>query len=335
MSSIETPKVIGLEEHFVTAPVLAAWEALEPRWQDLSLVPSREGATGHLLADLGSDRRAAMADAGVDVQVLSLSTPGVQNLAPGQAVTLQTEINDALAQWIQSSPDHFQGFATLATPAPERAAEELRRAVTTLGLDGAMLFGRTRERNLDHLDNWAIFEAAEELNAPLYLHPQSPPPAVRAAYYDGFNPMANAAFATHGLGWHYETGVQLLRMILAGVFDRFPELRVIAGHWGEMLLFYLDRIDQLVGPAELSCKPSEYFRTNVFVTPSGILSQRYLRWAIDVLGVDRILFAADYPFVPLSSGGARSFLADSDLGVADGNLVASGNWERLRAQIRR
>jgi predicted TIM-barrel fold metal-dependent hydrolase len=259
----------------------------------------------------------------------------VQNLAPEQAVALQTETNNALAQWVQSSPDHFQGFATLATPAPERAAEELRRAVTALGLDGAMLFGRTRDRNLDHLDNWAIFAAAEELNAPLYLHPQSPPPAVRAAYYDGFNPTTNATFATHGLGWHYETGVQLLRMILAGVFDRFPELRVITGHWGEMLLFYLDRIDQLVGAAKLSRKPSEYFRTNVFVTPSGILSQRYLRWTIEVLGADRILFATDYPFVPLPSGGARSFLANSDLAAADRNLVASGNWERLRAQIRR
>ncbi len=335
MSSVETSRVIGLEEHFVTAPVLAAWEALEPRWQDLSLVPSRDGATGHRLAELGSDRRAAMADVGVDVQVLSLSTPGVQNLAPEQAVVLQTEANDALAQWVQSNPDHFQGFATLATPAPERAAEELRRAVTTLGLDGAMLFGRTRDRNLDHLDNWAIFEAAEELNAPLYLHPQSPPPAVRAAYYDGFDPTTNAALATHGLGWHYETGVQLLRMIVAGVFDRFPELRVITGHWGEMLLFYLDRIDQLEGNATLSRKPSEYFRTNVFVTPSGVLSQRYLRWTIEVLGVDRVLFATDYPFVPLPSGGARSFLANSDLSAADRNLVASGNWERLRAQIRR
>ena len=335
MSSTERSKVIALEEHFVTARVLAAWEALEPRWRDLSLKPSRDGATGHRLADLGSDRRAAMADVGVDVQVLSLSTPGVQNLAPEQAVALQTETNDALAQWVQSSPDHYQGFATLATPAPDRAAEELRRAVTTLGLDGAMLFGRTRDRNLDHLDNWAIFEAAEELNAPLYLHPQSPSPGVRAAYYDGFDPTTNAAFATHALGWHYETGIQLLRMIVAGAFDRFPELRVITGHWGEMLLFFLDRIDQLAGPAKLSRKPSEYFQTNVFVTPSGILSQRYLRWAIEVIGVDRILFATDYPFVPLQSGAARSFLANLDLADDDRNLVASTNWERLRAQIRR
>ena len=335
MSSIETSKIIGLEEHFVTAPVLAAWEAVEPRWQDLSLMPSRDGATGHRLADLGPDRRVAMADVGVDVQVLSLSTPGVQNLSPEQAVALQTETNDALAQRVQSNPDHFQGFATLATPAPDRAAEELRRAVTTLGLDGAMLFGRTRDRHLDHRDNWVIFEAAAELNAPLYLHPQSPEPAVRAAYYDGFDPTTNAALATHGVGWHYETGVQLLRLMVAGVFDRFPELRVITGHWGEMLAFYLDRIDQLTNMAKLSRKPSEYFRSNVFVTPSGILSQRYLRWAIEVIGVDRILFAADYPFVPLPSEAARSFLADSDLAAADRNLVASGNWERLRSQIRR
>lgn len=335
MPKTAMPKVIGLEEHFVTAPVLAAWEALDPRWQDLSLATSRGGDTGRRLADLGSDRRAAMADVGVDVQVLSLSTPGVQNLAAAEAVALQTETNNALAQWLRLHTGPFQGFATLATPAPERAAEELERAVTTLGLDGAMLFGRTRDRNLDHSDNWAIFEAAEALNAPLYLHPQSPPPAVRAAYYDGFGPTTNAALATHGLGWHYETGVQLLRLIVAGVFDRFPDLRVITGHWGEMLLFYLDRIDQLAGAAKLAREPSEYFRTNVFVTPSGVLSQHYLRWAIEVLGADRILFATDYPFVPLPSGGARSFLEDSGLSDADRNLIASGNWERLRAQIRR
>jgi predicted TIM-barrel fold metal-dependent hydrolase len=326
-------RIVGLEEHFVTAPVLAAWEALEPRWRDLSLAPSRGGDTGRRLADIGSARRADMADVGVDVQVLSLSTPGVQNLAAADAIALQIETNDALAQWVRSDPKHFQGFATLATPVPERAAEELERAVTTLGLDGAMLFGRTRDRNLDHSDNWPIFEAAEALNAPLYLHPQSPPPAVRAAYYDGFDPMTAAALATHGIGWHYETGVQLLRLIVAGVFDRFPKLRVITGHWGEMLLFYLDRIDQLGNVAKLPRKPSEYFQSNVFVTPSGITSERYLRWAVEVLGADRILFATDYPFVPLPAGGAKAFL--EDLADVDRDLVASGNWERLRAEIRR
>ena len=330
-----TLKVVGLEEHFVTDAVLAAWEALEPEWQDLSLAPSRDGRSGRLLADLGPERIAAMDDVGVDVQVLSLSTPGVQNLPPQQAVSLQTQSNDVLAQCVRAHPDRFQGFATLATPAPERAASELERAVTELGLEGAMVFSRTRDRNLDHSEFWPIFEAAEALNAPLYLHPQSPPAAVRAAYYDGFGAATDAAFATHGVGWHYDTGVQLLRMIVAGVFDRFPRLQVITGHWGEMVLFYLDRIDQLGAAAKLPRKPSEYLRTNVSVTPSGVLSQRYLRWAVEVLGVSRIMAATDHPFVPLSSGSARRFLEESDLTEADRQMVGAGNWERLRADIRR
>lgn len=330
-----TPRIVALEEHFVTEPVLAAWEALDPTWQDLSLAPSRDGESGRLLADLGPQRVAAMDDVGVDVQVLSLSTPGVQNLPPRQAVALQTHTNDVLAELISAHPDRFEGFATLATSAPESAAAELERAVTTMGLDGAMVFGSTREQRLDHVDFWPIFEAAEALDAPLYLHPQSPPAAVRDAYYDGFGAPTDAAFATHGMGWHYDTGVQLIRLMLAGVFDRFPRLQVITGHWGEMVLFYLDRIDQLGATAKLSRTPSEYFQTNLMVTPSGVLSHRYLRWAIEVLGADRVLFATDHPFVPLPSGAAKRFFDEANLAAADRDAVASGNWERLRANIRR
>lgn len=328
-------RIVGLEEHFVTEPVLAAWRALDARWQDLALTPSQEGRSGRLLAEIGPERFAAMDDAGVDVQVLSLTTPGTQNLEPDQAVALQTESNDLLAETVRAHPDRLQGLATLATPTPAQAARELERAVTTLGLDGAMLFGRTRDLNLDHPSFWPIFEAAADLKAPLYLHPQSPPPAVRTAYYDGFGAEVDAAFATHGVGWHYETGVQILRLILAGVFDRFPELQVITGHWGELILFFLDRIDQLAEAARLQRRPSDYVRTNLSVTPSGILSQRYLRWAREVIGIDRILFADDYPFVPLPSGSARAFLEQADLTEAERALVGCGNWERLRARIRR
>ncbi|MGH3771904.1 MAG: amidohydrolase family protein [Pseudonocardiaceae bacterium] len=191
---------------------------------------------------------AAMDEAGVDVQVLPLTTPGTQNLDPGPAVALQCETNELIADLVRAHPDRFHGLATLATPDPNRAADELARAVTTLGLDGAMVFGRTRERPLDHQDSWPIFEAAEARRAPLYLHPQSPPPAVRDSYYSGLGPALDAAFATHGIGWPYETGVQLMRLILVGVFDRFPHLQVITGHWGELVLFYLERIDTLADP---------------------------------------------------------------------------------------
>ena len=180
-----------------------------------------------------------------------------------------------------------------------------------------------------------MFEAAAALRAPMYLHPQSPPPAVRQSYYTGFDPILNTALATHGIGWHYDTGIQVLRLILSGVFDRFPELQLIIGHWGEMILFYLDRIDDLRVPAKLARRPSEYFRTNIMVTPSGVLSDRYLRWAAEVIGIDRIMFATDYPFVSEQRGGAQRFLERADLTDAEREAVAFRNWEAMCAGIRR
>ena len=329
-------RLAGVEEHFATADVLDAWRALDPPHQDLAFAPSSEGDSGRRLAELGAGRIAAMDDAGIDVQVLSLTTPGVQNLAPRDAVRLQIRSNDALADTVRVRPDRLQGLATLATPDPAAAARELERAVTQLGLNGAMVFGRARDRNLDHREFWPIFEAAAALRAPLYLHPQSPVPTVRMAYYDGFGDAVDAAFATHGIGWHYETGMQVLRMILSGVFDRFPDLQVILGHWGEVVLFYLDRLEHLVAIAKRPRRLTDYVRDNVLVTPSGMFSQRYLQWAIEVVGVDRILFATDYPFEVTSRGsGARRFLAEADLNDADRQKIASGNWDRLCATIQR
>jgi predicted TIM-barrel fold metal-dependent hydrolase len=276
-----------------------------------------------------------MDETGLDVQVLSLTAPGVQSLEATDAAALQIASNDFLAETVHSNPERYQGFATLATPNPKSAARELERAVTKLGLNGAMLFGRTRDRNLDHPDNEPIFEAAAALRAPLYIHPQSPLPAVREAIYSGFGDTVDNAFATHGLGWHYETGLQILRMVLAGVFDRHPDLQVVTGHWGEVVLFYLDRIDEMQRTAKLKRPVSEYFRSNVSVTASGVWSQRYLRWAIEVLGVERIMFSTDYPYRFTHENGARRFLEEADLSVADKTSIANGNWQRMVDGIRR
>ena len=250
-------------------------------------------------------------------------------------MTLQITCNDLVADAVRAHPNHLQGFATLATTDPVKAARELERAVTTLGLNEAMIFPRSRGRSLEHRDFWPIFEAAAALNAPLYLHPQVPPPPVQAAYYSGFDDTVNAGLATYGIGWHYDVGVALLRLILAGVFDQFPNLEVVVGHWGEMVLFYLDRVDNLAAAAELARPISEYFRTNVLVTPSGIFSQRYLRWALEVIGVDRILFSTDYPYRFAPHGGARRFLEEADLTELEREKIASGNWDRICTGIRR
>jgi predicted TIM-barrel fold metal-dependent hydrolase len=156
---------------------------------------------------------------------------------------------------------------------------------------------------------------------------------VRNAYYSGFEPAVEAAFATFGVGWHYDTGVEFLRMVIVGVFDRFPRLQVIVGHWGELVLFFLERIQQLANVAGLPRNLEDYARNNLIVAPSGILSHHYLRWAMEVVGADRIVFSTDYPFEPASQGGAEEFLAAAELSTHDRSLVASGNWDRLRAGL--
>jgi len=328
-------QLIGLEEHFVTPDVLAAWLALPRDQRDLAVDASDQGEVQQRLRDLGHARLRFMDSAGIAMQVLSLTAPGVHSLEPQLACRLARRSNDLVAATVRAHPDRFQGFATLPTPAPEAAARELERSVCDLGLHGAMLFGRTGERNLDDPAFWPIFETAAALRAPLYLHPQSPVPVVRQAYYSGFGDAVDAAFATHGLGWHVETGVQLLRMMLGGVFDKYPGLQIVTGHWGEVVLFYLERIAHLGDIAKLPRPLIDYFRTNVSVTPSGIYSQRYLRWAIEVLGVDRIMFSADYPYAGMEPDAARRFLHESGLSESEQEQIASGNWNRLCAGIRR
>ena len=328
-------KTIGLEEHFLTRDVLDAWKALPKEWQDIAMSHSDQGEIGRRLEDLADERIARMDETGLDVQVLSLTAPATQSLSAADAVALARRSNDLVAETVRRYPDRLQGFATLPTPDPQAAARELERGVKDLGLNGAMLFGRTRDRNADESVFWPIYEAANDLRAPLYFHPQSPLPAVREAIYSGFGEDVDAAFATFGLGWHYETGVQILRLILSGVFDRFPDLQIVTGHWGEAVLFYLDRIDNMGRIAKLERPVSEYFRHHVSVTPSGMWSQRYLRWAIEMLGVERIMFSTDYPYRFTPDGGARKFLEEADLSDADRAAIAHGNWERMAAAIRR
>lgn len=326
--------MIATEEHVVTRDVVEAWRTVDPQRRDLGFDDSTTGHAGAALLDWGEARIAAMDAAGVDVQVLSLTTPGVQNLEAAEAVRLQTQVNDLLAETIRAQPDRFQAFAALSTPTPDAAARELERAVTTLGMNGAMLFGRTGTRNMDDPSFWPIYEAAAALRVPLYLHPQSPVPAVRSALYDGLSEQVSQRFATSGIGWHYEAGVQAVRLILSGVLDRFPDLRLILGHWGEVVLFYLDRLELVGRAAKLPRSFAQYARDQLYVGPSGLFSHRYMRWAIELVGIDRILFSTDYPF---AAGGAavRAFLAEADLSDRDREQFASGNWERLTGGIRR
>jgi predicted TIM-barrel fold metal-dependent hydrolase len=323
-------QVITLEEHLVTEEVLREWPEADRR--DLAMTDAAGRTAGERLLETGAVRQQFMDDMGVDVQVLSLSTPGVNNVEGQRARDLQQRTNDHIAELVAGSNGRYQGFATLATGDPEAAAKELDRAVTTLGLDGAMVFPRAGGRTLDDPALLPLFEVAAARKAPLYIHPQVPPQPVLDASYGGLGELGDA-LGTFGMGWHYDAGLQLIRLIAAGVLERFPDVRIILGHWGEMALFYLDRIDNLQHMAKLPLKPSEYVRRQVWVTPGGILSPRYLRWTREVLGPDHTMLALDYPFPRNEPQAFQDFLAEIPADERD--AVSGGTWLGLRDGIRR
>ena len=326
-------KLIAIEEHFLTPAIRAAWAA-SAVGQD-GTASFDQGEMEARLDDLGPQRLALMDESGVDVQVLSVTTPALHNLEPAPSVALARQTNDLVAATVAQYPTRFQGFVTLPTAAPAEVAPELTRSVTQLGLMGAMLCGRTRAKNLDHPDFWPLFETAAALGVPLFIHPQIPQRAVQDVYYAGFGDAVDTAFAAFGLGWHYEAGIQFVRLLLAGVFDKYPTLQIVLGHWGEVVLFYLERLNSLGRVAKLDRPIADYFRQNLYVTPSGMWSQAYLQRTLEVVGAERILFSTDYPYQYKPGGPARTFLQEAALTNAEKALFAHGNWERLTQSIKR
>lgn len=231
-------------------------------------VASHSAEIERRLRDLADERIALMDETGLDMQVLSLTAPGLHGVDAGSP-EIARRINDAVAEVVARRPDRFQAFATLPIARSDEAAEELDRCVRMLGFKGTMLCGRVGSKNLDDPAFLPVFRTAARLNAPIFLHPQAPSTAVRAAYYDGFAPQVSAALATYAIGWHYETGVQFLRLILAGVLDRMPGLQLILGHWGELVLFYAERFASLDRVAGLERSVATCLRENVWVTSSG------------------------------------------------------------------
>jgi predicted TIM-barrel fold metal-dependent hydrolase len=327
-------KIIGIEEHFLSPAVRESWDATAGVGQD-AIASLHVGEILDRLEELSDERVARMDESGVAVQVLSLTSPGLHNLAPAEGSSLARRTNDLIAATIARHPDRFDGFATIPTTAPREAVKELERAVCGLGLKGGMLFGRTMEKNLDHSDFWPLFEAASHLRIPLFIHPQTPPAGVREAYYSGFDPQVDLAFATFGLGWHYDCGIQFVRLALAGVFDRFPELQIILGHWGEMVLFYTERLKAFSRVTKLQRSVVDTMRENLYVTSSGMFNQSYFQQALEVVGIDRVLFSTDYPYQYRPGGEPRHFMEQLSVSHDDKEKIAHGNWERLTRGIRR
>ncbi len=255
------------------------------------------------MQDLGELRLADMDATGIAKQILSLTSPGVQVFDAATAVGLAREFNDSLAAAIGRHPDRFAGLAAIAPQDPAEAAKELERGVKRLGLKGAIVNSHTRGEYLDDSRFWAIFEAAEALDVPIYLHPNTPPARM-------IEPFLERGLDGAIYGFAVETGLHALRMIVSGVFDRFPKLGVVLGHLGEALPYWMSRIDfmhaRMVSngryPAigKLKRKPSEYLKQNFWVTTSGMAWEPPILYAQSVLGVDRVMYAMDYPyqFVP-------------------------------------
>ena len=281
------------------------------------------------LLDLGAARLADMDAAGIDVQVLSLPGSGLDKLDADAATDLARGANDLAAATVQAHPDRFAAFASLALRDPAAAAGELRRCVGDLGFKGAMVHGTTGGLFLDHPRFMPVFEAAQALGVPIYLHPAPPPQAVQEAYFEGLPEPFGQMLSTAAWGWHAETGLHALRLMAAGVFDRFPGVQIILGHMGEDLPFSVARADYLFerAPHPLSRKPSEILASNFHLTVSGYFTLPPLRCALEMVGVDRVLFAVDFPYSKNSEG--REFLDSLTLSADDRGKITHGNAERL------
>ena len=308
--------------------------ALEEHYWDAELVAQLSGAEGSRskplldrLYDLGDLRLREMDEAGVDIQVLSHGAPSGQKLPADTAPRLVRGVNDRLAASIAKHPTRFRGFAALPTAAPEAAADELERCVKDHKFVGAMVHGLTNGEFLDLPKYWPIFARAEALDAPIYFHPSFPHPDVTNAYYkdymDAFPMVIRAAW-----GYTVETATQAIRLILSGVFDKHPNLKIVIGHMGETLPFLLWRINQALSrPGHEPLDFRGKFKKHFWITTSGNFSTPALDCSIAELGLDRIMFSIDYPFVANKPG--VEWIDSLQMSEADKANFAGGTAKKL------
>jgi uncharacterized protein len=319
--------VIAIEEHWTTPALTAALTALPEASRDDSLAFNEMGDNLARLEDLGAARVAAMDEQGIDVAVVSLAPPGTGPLSPADAVVISRETNDYAAAAVGRNPTRLRAMATLPMADPTAVAGELERAAS-LGLVGAMVYGRTGELTLDDPAYDELFAAAAALRQPIFIHPQIPSRRIRDAAYSGFDPMTELALSTFVWGWHLEAALAALRLIARGTFDRHPDLKIVLGHWGELLLFWQDRVDGLSRVAGLDRKVSEVIRSNVFITSSGMFNPALLRHALEATTIDQLLFSTDYPFQRPSRPEIDQFLAEFE-SPGDRDKFTGGNASTL------
>lgn len=342
-------KRIAVEEHFLTEDYLdylrsrkeyPKLEIVEDeshrKFERVCHSPVKVGVRYHdvttRLADLGEGRLSEMDDAGIHMQVLSLNLPSVELLDVSDAIAMAKKTNNELSEVTKKYPDRFAGFAALPRHDPDGAAQELERAVKELGLKGATINSHFRGEYLDDEKYSVILETAERLNVPIYIHPREPSPDMLKPYLD-YPVLARAMW-----GFAAETGLHAMRLICSGVFDRYPNLKIILGHMGEALPFWLWRIDNIwltegvisvPRVKKLEKIPSQYVKDNFCVTISGMFSLPALLCAYLTLGADRILFAVDYPYE--SNKEAVQFMETAPICNSDKEKIYHLNAEKLLA----
>ncbi|MEO8906850.1 MAG: amidohydrolase family protein [Microbacteriaceae bacterium] len=319
--------LIAIEEHWNLPALTSAVRSLPGDRQDASIALNEIGDNLERLDDIGDARIAAMDEQRVDVQILSLAPPGAQPLNAADAIPLSRRANDIAAAAVAQHRSRFRAFATLPMSDADAAAAELERAAA-LGFVGAMVYGRTGDVPLDDPRYDDLFATAAALGKPIFIHPQIPSKTIRDAAYSGFDEITSLGLATFGWGWHLEAALAALRLIVRGTFDRHPELQLVLGHWGELLLFWQDRTDGLSRVAGLQRKVSDYIRTNVHITSSGMLNPALLRHALEVTTPDRLLFSTDYPFQRPSKTEVEQFLTAFPTDEARDGFTA-GNAQAL------
>jgi predicted TIM-barrel fold metal-dependent hydrolase len=324
-------RVVTLEEHF-TVPSLVrriSPEAIARRgFTQRKRLPDRVNPLD-LLPEIGEKRLQSMDQNGITVQVLSTSGPGADLVDGAEGIAIARGMNDSLAEAIARHPTRFAGFATLPMRVPDAAARELERSVRELSFHGVLINGTTQDRFLDDPRFEPILAAAESHDVPVYLHPHLAPEAVRAAYYSNLPESAGVMLEAAGWGWHQETAIHVLRLVLAGTLDRHPRLKLIIGHMGEGLPAMLARCDQVFEAyvGHLSRPISRTILDQVWITTSGMFTEPPFLAALLTFGIDRIMFSVDYPYAPNERG--RDFLRSLSLAPADLAKLAHGNADRL------
>jgi predicted TIM-barrel fold metal-dependent hydrolase len=284
------------------------------------------------LADITGERLKSMDDNGISMQVLSVDSAGANLLNAQEGPAFAMQYNDLIAERIAGLENRFTAFAHLPMTAPLAAADELERAVKEHHFRGAMIRGLTQDQFLDQPQFAPIFERAEKLDVPIYLHPGLPPKAVADIYYSGLPDHSgmSEALACYGWGWHSETALHVLRLLFSGVFDRYPNLKLIIGHMGEMLPMMMARSEKAFKPGNGGANQrtlTDTFHRQVHITTSGFFTQPPLKIALDTFGIDNIMFSVDYPFSTNEMG--IEFLNAIELSDEQVAKIAHGNADKL------